>query len=84
MPRKIITRQTIDSEEYYTPSELMVNNIFPWWESTTTLMSKIKSEKGMELFKPIIVLGKTNRRYKIKGENILAVLALADNGQLEL
>lgn len=79
-----MNREDIKFEEYYTPSELMANNIFPWWNSTMTFMEKMKSEVGMDLFRPIITVGKKNRRYKIKGENVLKVLELADKGELKI
>lgn len=79
-----LTRETIDPEEYYSPALLMRCKIFPWWESNMTFMAKLQTEQGMELFKPVITQGPTNRRFKIKGENVLKVLAMADAGELKL
>lgn len=79
-----LTKETIQKEEYYSPSQLMRCNIFPWIKSTMTLMAIIKSEKGKELFKPIIRESAKNRRYYIKGEDILNVLDLADKGELKI
>ena len=79
-----MTRLDIKREEYYSPSVLMANNIFPWIQSTMTLMALIKSDKGKELFKPIVKTGPKSVRYYIKGKNVLKVLELADSGQLEI
>ena len=79
-----LTRSSILSEEYYSPSVLMRNNIFPWIKSTMTFMSIIKSERGRELFKPIIKESNKTKRYYIKGEDVIKVLELADNGKLEI
>ena len=79
-----MTKDDIKPDDYYSPSELMVGNIFPWMKSTMTLMAVLKSEKGSQLLKPIIRRGQRNVRYYIKGSDILHMLDLADQGKLEL
>lgn len=79
--RKPLTRDTIDPERYYSSFELFDNKILPWIRSRNTLTEILTSPRGIELFKPVL---KVTRRYNIKGENILNVLALADQGKLEL
>lgn len=77
-------RTDIDPEKYYSPSELMRENTFPWIKSIMTLMRILKSQEGEILFKPIIQhLGK-NKRYYIKGGNIIEVLQRAERGDLHI
>lgn len=79
-----LTRGTLNPEEYYSPSQLMRCNIFPWIKSTVTFMTILKSEKGRELLKPITRESGFTRRYYIKGEYILNVLNAADSGELKI
>lgn len=76
-----LTRETINPESYYTPTELYDNGIFPWIKSIITLREVVNSPRGIELLKPIV---KVTRRYHIRGENVIKLLKLADAGELEL
>ena len=76
---------TIDPEKYYTPSEIAKNKLLPWATNIQTFMTRLKRETSDEIYKPIKITTKTGAtRLHIKGQTLIDLLALADEGKLQL
>ena len=74
--------EKIKKDKWYSARFLIVNEVFPWIKSLSTLIRWVESNQ--ELFKPIIKEGKTGKRYHFKGETILELLEKANSGELEV
>lgn len=54
------------------------------WKSPYTFNTKLNSEKGKAIFKPLIEQHKSSKTYKIKGENIIKFLDACNKGEIKL
>lgn len=81
-----MTQETkhIDPEKYYSASKVIANGFFPWIKSTMTFTNMLNTERGVEIYKPIIRQAAKNKRYFIKGSTIIEIRELAEKGELEI
>lgn len=71
LDKKILDQ--IDKDKYYS-AKSVVDNKFVHWKSRMTFVGKLRQQKYIEIFNPIVEkAGKTNRFY-IKGANIINFL----------
>ncbi len=73
----------IDKDKYYTASEIMKMGILPW-RSTKSFHNYLVTEEWAELLKPVITQGKKNKRYFIKGENLLSLIEKINKGEVKV
>lgn len=71
----------IDSEKYYSAKQVALMGILPW-SSNMTFTKVLSNPYWADIFKPIVERKATNRRFYIKGENIIHFLQLAKEGKL--
>lgn len=63
----------VNKDKYYT-AKAVVDNGFVHWKSRMTFVKKLREQRYIDVFKPIVEkAGKTSRFY-IKGENIINYL----------
>lgn len=78
-------RNLPEPNKYYSAGAIVKANFLGDWVGTRRqFLNVLKSERAIELFKPIIFKGEKYTRYKIKGQNILEVIKLIDAGELTL
>lgn len=76
-------KKRIDSKKFYSASAIINNGFLPWIRSAMTFIAIIKTPKGQELFKPIIRHVEKNKRYVIKGSDLLQAIEFIEKGQNE-
>lgn len=75
----------IKPDKFYSATSLIKGEAFPWMKSVMPFIDMLNTEKGREIFKPIIRIGKRgDKRYFIKGSNVIEVNRLAEQGLLNL
>lgn len=73
----------IDKDKFYTASEVMKMGILPW-KSTKSFHSYLVTDQWIELLKPVITQGNKNKRYFIKGENLLSLIEKINKGEVQV
>lgn len=74
-------KPNIDPNKYYSSRQVVMMNILPW-RSPLTFNFKLTDKKWIEIFNPVVEQKKVNKRYYIKGENIIKFLKMAEEGKL--
>lgn len=74
----------IDPEAYYSASAIIKNGFFPWIKSAMTFTGMLKTQEGLDLYKPIVRIAGTYTRYKIKGSNVIEIRDMASKGELKI
>lgn len=74
----------IDKNEYYAATRVIINGWFPWIKSPMTFMAMMREKKSRQLYRPIIRKAGSQTRYYIKGETILEVIKLSEEGDLKI
>ena len=74
--------EIIDPNEYYSASRIVKLKLLPFFKSIRPLTRAIGANP--DLFLAIVSGDKHNRRYLVKGENLLVVLEKAEIGELLL
>lgn len=77
-------KSTIDPEQYYSIRQISLGEFLPWMTSHYALTSYMKSERGHEVFKPLIKQTKRHRKYLIKGSVLIDVIDKASKGEIVL
>lgn len=72
----------IDPDEYYSVAEIIDNDLLPYIGHRNTL--KLKIEANLKLFKPITIKTDSKVSYKIKGETLIELNKLSNEGKLTL
>lgn len=76
-------RNQINPETYYSASEIIRQKWFPWIKHINTFRNIMNTPEGQEKYRPVIRSAGKYTFIKIKGENILKVIDLAEQGQLK-
>lgn len=84
MNKKKLPVDSIDPEKYYSASSIIQNGWFPWFKQPLTFLKRLKSKEGIELYRPVTSVQGLQTRYNIKGQTILDVIDLANEGKLEI
>jgi hypothetical protein len=79
--KNAMTIEEINPTAYYSPRKLVDMKVLPW-ASAMTFSKRLKEEKWIALFNPIVETRNGRIYMHIKGENIIKVLELAANGKL--
>ena len=74
----------IEPNKYYSVNYIATKKIIPTFFSHFTLTAYLETEKGRELFKPIIKKTSSYTKYLVKGEILLEILKKMEEGSLKL
>jgi len=77
-------RKILEPHKYYSAGTIIREGFLgDWIKSRKAFTDLLRTEKAQALFKPITKSGKY-MTFKIKGQNVLDVMKLADEGKLNL
>ena len=75
----------IEKERWYTLSEMVEARLFNWCKDITMYRRYIFADRGARnMLKTVIIGSGTQRRYKIKGENIINYIVNVEKGIYEI
>lgn len=74
-----------EADKYYSPTSIIREGFLgDWMKSKKTFVDMLRTERAIEVFKPIIKVGPKNTQYYIKGQTLLDILADIEAGTLRL
>jgi len=78
-------RKLPEANKYYSATAVMKEGFLgDWKKSRKSFTDYLRTERGQEVFKPIIKQNKKNETFKIKGQMILDVIDMIEQGTLRL
>lgn len=78
-------RKIPEKNKYYSSGAVIKEGFLgEWIKSRRGFIDILNTERGREVFKPIIRKSTKYTYYKIKGQTLLDVIALIDSGELIL
>lgn len=78
-------RKIPEKNKYYSAGAVVKEGFLgDWVKSRKGFIDILNSERGQEVFKPIIRQSTKYTYYKIKGQTLIDVLELIDKGELRL
>ena len=80
-----MANKLLDKNKYYAASTVIRRGYLgDWVKSVNTFLDILKTERGQEVFKPILKQGSNYMTYRIKGQTIMDVMKLIEKGDLQL
>lgn len=75
----------IEAERYYTLTEIVELQLFPWCKNVRTYRKYIMADRRTNNFLKAIIIGNgVSRTYRIRGENIIKYLVNVEDGTITL
>lgn len=75
----------IDPEKWYTISEMVEAQLFPWCKNFATYRRYILDDRKSRNYLKAVILGRGRQKvYRIKGENIIKFLVQVEDGSYHI
>lgn len=76
-------RKLPETDKYYSAGAVVREGFLgDWVRSRKSFIDLLKLDSSKELFKPIIIKGEKYIRYRVKGQHILNVMKMIEEGTL--
>lgn len=77
--------EKIKPSGYYSLKDIIQNKLFPWYTSYEYVRKVVKKDyQGRNILKAVITGEGRNRKYVLKGENIIKFIKAVDSGKTVL
>lgn len=78
-------KNKIKPSEYYSLKDIVQYGMLPWYSSFEYVRKVVRKDyQNRNIMKAIITGEGTNRKYQIKGENIIKFINAVENGKVTL
>jgi hypothetical protein len=76
---------TLKPSQWYSLKDIVQYRLFPWYSSFEYVRKVVKKDyQNRNILKAVITGEGTNRKYQIKGENIIKFIKSVENGKVTL